>query len=130
MTDTKIYCVVYIGEGIDNFKLYNSYEYALKEYLARCIKETKLLLKDDSDTDSQISNLESEDNFSDDTCILQVFEPHADSKELLLIKEYDIDIFEDFISEKDDVEVFIASLEDSIKHDVPLPSEILDKFTP
>lgn len=138
----KVYNILYNdGETLEDIKVYTNYMAALKEFLGYCVKVTKRMIVEDDDEDenddvvsqTDVLQLSDSDNDSDEdsedkSCVLLVYEPHDDSPDLLLTKEYDIDMFHEFVEEKDDVEIFIASLEEALEHN-NIPHELLVKFS-
>jgi hypothetical protein len=198
----KVYANVYKGETIASFKLYGSFQDALKEYLRRSILETQCLLDDDEDQvdeedeveeeeedeveedeveeeeedeveedevdedqvgeedeveedeveeeeeeedeveeeedeedekDEKDEEEEEEDDKEDEveedvTCILQVYQYVPDSVELVLVKEYDLDYFQDAVADQENIEQYLSEALDSIEAG-DIPPELLQIFT-
>lgn len=139
---SKIYVITYMDVAILDYKIYGSFEVALKEYVSNCIDETrKIVLENlddsDSNTVSVISSsgddLTDYSSLSDDesvaTCILQVLELDTATHEYVTVKEYDIDTFQEFLGEMENLDQYLEALEDKLKND-ELSEDLFLSFTP
>ena len=141
---SKIYVITYMDIAILDYKIYGSFEVALKEYVSNCIDETrKIVLEklDDDDSDSNTvsvisssgDDLTDYSSISDDegiaTCILQVLELDTVSHEYVTVKEYDIDTFQEFLGEMENLDQYLEGLEDKLKND-ELSEDLFLSFTP
>lgn len=109
----KIFAVVYVDSSVNSiydFKLFTSFEEALRQHLRVVVSETMRLL---SSSDG------SSDNDEENANILQIFE--VDGPEYKLVQEYDEDFFDDFIEQEsnmvDTMERIAQSLDDGVSID-------------
>lgn len=117
MATSKIFVVAYMDFSITDFKIYASYKEALKVYLQSSISETIKLLCDSSDDDEGI-HVDSDSENEDLTCTLFVYE--LEGAEYKLVKDYDIDSFQDYIESREDAsKEFLAQLKQEIKQEIP-----------
>jgi len=141
----KLYVLMYSDIAISDFRIFSNFDDALIEYLKSSIFETKnLLLEDDEDeinpkclieeiddNDEECDEEEDsdEDNDSEDdvTCTLQIYNISSDTSEFKAVKEFDVDYFQDLISEKENLGDYLDDLEEKI-NDNNIPSEIKNAF--
>ena len=109
----KIFAVVYVDSSVNSiydFKLFTSFEEALRQHLRVVVSETMRLL---SSSDG------SSDNDEENANIWQIFE--VDGPEYKLVQEYDEDFFDDFIEQEsnmvDTMERIAQSLDDGVSID-------------
>lgn len=115
----SIYCIVnYVDESIFNFKVYSTFEKALKEYVRGSLKEVRALLDEESEDDGEAA-----------TCNLQVLELDPDTEEYTVSLEYDIDSFQEYLAEQDDVDGYIEKLQDIVDNDEDLPEDLHECFS-
>lgn len=132
----KIFVLLSIDADISDFRLFNNYIVALKNYLKQCIIETRHLLEQSDEDDIQLSCSDSESMLSSHivepvpTYMLQIYELNAKTQEFDPIDDYSIDNFQEFVNEKDDVEDYLDALEKIIDNDLDLPVDVLDYFPP
>ena len=143
---TNLFVVSYHEVQIAGFRIFSSYEEALKEYLKHCILETKSVLADDDDCCEEdceeVDGEESTDNDEDDECdgsdeeedefdeMSAVFEvQELQGNEYITTKEWDYEYFQQLIEDKDDDEIiaFIDKLEKELDAD-RIPDEVLQLF--
>jgi hypothetical protein len=113
--ENKLYVLTYMDFSISDFKIYNSYQEALKIYLLSSIRETKKLLCDSDSENNDAIKVESDNESEEDvSCSLFVYE--LDGVEYKFIKDYDIDTFQDYLeSIEDPSKEFLDELETKIK---------------
>ena len=112
---TKLYVLAYMDFSITDFKIYASYREALKIYLQSSINETIKLLCDSSD-DEEIHVDSDSENDENLTCSLFIYE--LEGVEYKLVKDYDIDNFQDYIEAREDAnKEFLSQLKQQIKDD-------------
>jgi hypothetical protein len=145
---SNIYTVIFMNAdmAILDFKIYGSYTAALKEFLKQAILETKEKFAEEvsgSDDDSEFDvtsdsetdeddDSDYEDDEDETTCVLQVHAPpeQSDDGEYELKLEYDVESFQEFLSEKDDALEYMNQLEkDLAEPGFTLPTEIVQVFT-
>ena len=119
---SKIFTVSYHEVQIAGYRVFASYDLALKEYLKHCITETRTAINSDSSSESSKSS----DNFDDMTCILEVQE--LDEGEYVTTKEYDYEVFQMIIEDIDDVCQYIDDLEQKLECNV-IPEDIIELFS-
>ena len=113
--ENKLYVLTYMDFSISDFKIYNSYQEALKIYLLSSIRETKKLLCDSDSENNDAIKVESDNESEEDvSCSLFVYE--LDGVEYKFIKDYDIDTFQDYLESIEDAsKEFLVDLETKIK---------------
>lgn len=138
----SLYVVSYHEVQIAGYRIFTSYEEALKEFLKHCILETQALLLEDEDAvaieslsdsdDTSASEAaeavdapESEDDFDEMSCTLEIQE--LQGNEYVTTKEFDYETFETLLEEKDDVPSYLDELEKQIDQN-QIPDEILTMF--
>jgi hypothetical protein len=142
---SKIYTVIFMNADMAmlDFKIYGNYTAALKEFLKQAILETKEKFAEEvsgSDDDSEFdvtsdSETEEDDEYEDDedetTCVLQVHAPPEQSDgEFELKLEYDVESFQEFLSEKEDALEYMNQLEKDLgEPGFTLPDEIFQVFS-
>jgi hypothetical protein len=111
----KLYVLTYMDFSISDFKIYSSYEEALKIYLLSSIRETKKLLCDSSDSSDDAIQVESDSESDEDvSCTFFIYE--LDGVEYKFSKDYDIDTFQDYLESIEDAsKEFLVELESKIK---------------
>ena len=127
---SKLYVVSYHEVQIAGYRIFASYDDALKEYLKHCIIETQTLLDEDDDEDEEkVEDEEKEDEeFDELSAVLEIQE--LQDNEYVTIKEYDYEAFQVLIENKDDdeVPVFLDELEKNIENNT-IPDEIRALFS-
>lgn len=149
----KLFVLLYMDIAVSDFKIFSSYEDALKEYLSVSISNTKKLLSEvvdetgsdasevssnkevlDSDLSESCEDAEDDPDYeteADDldmvTCTLQVFE--LQGTEFRPCKDFDEDYFQDFLDNKDDVSAYLDGLEADI-NEGRIPDDIREAFSP
>lgn len=127
---SKLYVLLFTEyDMLIDFKLFGSFDEALKEYLGYSIQETRKLLVDESETEKDDEEVSEEDE-EDISCKLQIFEKSVDSSELVVTKEFSIDFFLEQIANdhEDDLKEYLEKLEDIVCEDIPIPEEITKLF--
>lgn len=130
----KIFVLLSIDADISDFRLFNDYSVALKNYLKQCIIETRHLLDQSDEDDFSLSISDSESLLSShinepvQTYVLQIYELNNKTQEYDAVNDYSIDNFQEFVNEKEDVEDFLDSLEKVIDNNLDLPVDVLDYF--
>lgn len=119
MTDNKLYVLTYHEVQIAGYRVLNSYDIALKEYLKHCILETKELIEEDKEEQSET------ESFDDMTCIFEIQE--LQDNEYNTIKEYDYDFFQQLLDEVEDIPAFLDMLDKKLDAN-EIPQNILDLF--
>lgn len=126
---TKLYVLNYHEVQIAGYRIFVSFEEALKEYLKHCILETRELLKDDQESDavSELSDSgsesqsggdqESEEEFDSMSCALEVQE--LQDNEYVTTKEWDYEAFQALLEEKEDIAAYLDSLEQQLEGGLP-----------
>ena len=111
----KLYVLTYMDFSISDFKIYNSYEEALKIYLLSSIRETKKLLCDSESENNDAIKVESDSESDEDvSCTFFIYE--LDGVEYKFIKDYDIDTFQEYLESIEDAsKEFLLELESKIK---------------
>ena len=111
----KLYVLTYMDFSISDFKIYNSYEEALKIYLLSSIRETKKLLCDSESENNDAIKVESDSESDEDvSCTFFIYE--LDGVEYKFIKDYDIDTFQEYLESIEDAsKEFLIELESKIK---------------
>ena len=111
----KLYVLTYMDFSISDFKIYTSYEEALKIYLLSSIRETKKLLCD-SESDDAIKVESDSDNESNEDISCSLFVYELEGVEYRFVKDYDIDTFQDYLESIEDASKnFLIELESKIK---------------
>ncbi len=129
----KIYTLTYHEVQIAGYRVFNSYNEALKEYLKHCICETKSLLNSpsnsesssDFDSDAEKSTESNEDQFDELTCVFEVQE--LQGNEYVTVKEYDYETFQLVLEDIDNIPDYIEDLEKNIENDF-IPEDLLEIF--
>ena len=147
----KLYVLSYNEVQIAGFRVFNSYTEALKEFIKHCILETKDLLNDDEDDDDDeevkeveeevevdpvVEEIGSEEDNKEDveseeseydamTCVFEVQE--LNGHEFVTVKEYDYEVFQEFIEDKDDILSYLDELEKKIDSD-DIPEDLINLF--
>lgn len=126
MSSNKLFVLSYHEVQIAGFRIFNSYDEALKEYLRHCIIETRELLSENEEpvSDAESSN-EDSINFDEMSCVLEVQE--LQNTEYVTLKEFDYEQFQALIENIDDVEEYLDVLETKIDAD-EISEEILKLF--
>jgi len=125
----NVYATVYLdASSITDFKLYTSLTDAMKEYFKCCVKETQWLIEDE-DMRQDVSDDDGDDQIPW-TCILQIYRPspESESSELELVREFDIDEFQNLVGETEDIDVYLAFMKAALEND-QIPEELLAMFT-
>jgi hypothetical protein len=141
---SKLYVLSYHEVQIAGYRVFASYEEALKEYLMHCIIETKELLSEDDDTVSEkddlsesadescddeeesVEEIEEDSGYDDMTCVLEIQE--LQGNEFMTIKEYDYEPFQMFLEEKEDIPEYLDELQKAIEEN-NIPQQLLDIFS-
>lgn len=121
--------LIYLDESLSDVRVFWDGKEALSLFLKSCIKETKQVLREDTESISTSDIVStSDESFKDDekTCVIQVLEKGAG--EYNIVKEYDIDFFQDFVGDKEDIEGYIKHLEDDLDNNI-ISEEISSTFT-
>jgi hypothetical protein len=152
MSDTytsKLYVLTYNEVQIAGYRVFNSYTEALKEFIKHCILETKDLLTEEEEVeveeeeeeeveeeveeeDPVVEEIGSEsDDKSDEeydamSCVFEIQE--LNGNEFMTVKEYDYEVFQEFIEDKDDILSYLDELEKKID-DNDIPEELVNLFT-
>lgn len=113
---SKIFQLVLMADDmiLSNVRVFSDFDTALCVFLKYAIRETRQLLNDESfsDIDSDQESDRSEDVSS---CILQVLElVEPDAVEYDVKKEYDVEVFHDFLDAQEDVEGYLVNLQISL----------------
>jgi hypothetical protein len=113
--ENKLYVLTYMDFSISDFKIYKSYEEALKLFLLSSIRETKKLLCDSESENNDAIKVESDSESEEEvSCSLFIYE--LDGVEYKFIKDYDIDTFQDYLESIEDAsKEFLVDLETKIK---------------
>ena len=114
----KLYVLMYTDVAIADFRIFNNFNDAFIEYLKFSITETQKLFHEDLNEDE-------EDQFDDITCSFQIYE--LEKSEFKTIKKFDIDFFQDILNSKEDLEVYLNSLENLVKKG-EIPSDIMELY--
>ena len=127
---SKLYVLNYNEVQIAGYRIFVSFEEALKEYLKHCILETRELLKEDcgSEPVSELSESESEEEdaeeepeeaeeFDEMSCTLEVQE--LQDNEYVTTKEWDYEAFQALLDEKEDIPAYLEELEQQLEAAVP-----------
>jgi len=134
----KIYTLTYHEVQIAGYRVFNSFDEALKEYLKHCICETKSLLNSPdssdsssdcgeiSDSDEEKSTESNEEVFDELTCVFEVQE--LQGNEYVTIKEYDYETFQLVLEDMDNIPEYIEDLEKNLDNNM-IPADLLDVFT-
>lgn len=137
----KLYVVTYHEVQIAGYRIFTSYDEALKEYLKHCIIETQTLLLEDEDEpiieqiesdsdevageDEAAEDEDEDDEFDEMSCVLEIQE--LQGNEFLTVKEFDYESFEKLLDARDDVSCFLTELEKQIE-DNEIPNYIVQLF--
>jgi hypothetical protein len=90
------------------------------------IETRKLLSEDELDQQCIINEIDGEDNqFEDITCTLQIYK--LENSEFKPLKEFDVEFFQDILSDKEDLEEYLNLLEESICNG-QIPENIINVF--
>lgn len=113
---SKIFQLVLMADDmiLSNVRVFSDFDTALCVFLKYAIRETRQLLNDESfsDIDSDQESDRSEDVSS---CILQVLElVEPDAVEYDVKKEYDVEVFHDFLDAQEDIEGYLINLQISL----------------
>ena len=131
----KIYTLTYHEVQIAGYRVFNSYNEALKEYLKHCICETKSLLNSpdssESSSDCGLSDEEKstesdKEDFDELTCVFEVQE--LQGNEYVTIKEYDYETFQLVLEDIDNIPDYIEELEKNLENDV-ISQDLYEIFT-
>jgi hypothetical protein len=135
----KIYTLTYHEVQIAGYRVFNSYNEALKEYLKHCICETKSLLDSPVNSSDSSSDCGSEDgggkssesrddksnDFDEFTCVFEVQE--LQDHEYVTVKEYDYETFQLALEDIDNIPDFIELLEAELEKG-NIPKDLLVVF--
>lgn len=119
---SKLYVLTYQEVQIAGYRIFASYDEALKEYLRHCILETRELIREDEAADERSEDSE----FDEMTCIFEV--QQLEDKEYVTTKEYDYEAFQALLEEHEDTIAFLDKLEEQVDRDL-VPGEIRSKFS-
>lgn len=126
---SKLYVLNYHEVQIAGYRIFVSFEEALKEYLKHCILETRELLKEDcasepvsvlSETESEVAGSEEEaetEEFDEMSCALEVQE--LQDNEYVTTKEWDYEAFQAILEEKEDIPAYLDALEQHLETEIP-----------
>ena len=133
---SKLYVLNYHEVQIAGYRIFVSFEEALKEYLKHCILETRELLKEDcaSEPVSDLSSEEeaeeeleeeAEEEFDEMSCALEVQE--LQDNEYVTTKEWDYEAFQALLDEKEDIPAYLDALEQQL--DTTIPEDLKAVFS-
>jgi hypothetical protein len=124
---TKLYVLAYMDFSITDFKIFASYTEALKIYLQSSITETIKLLCESDDDEGIYVDSDSDTSSENLTCSLFIYE--LEGHQYKLVKDYDIDSFQDYIESREDANrEFLTELKQQIKQD-QIPDDIRACFS-
>ena len=140
---SNIYTVIFMNADMAmlDFKIYGNYTAALKEFLKQAILETKeKFAEEDDDSEFDVTSdsetdeddeSEYEDDEDETTCVLQIHAPPEKSEgEYELKLEYDVESFQEFLSEKEDALEYMTQMEKDLEEPgFTLPNEIMQVFS-
>jgi hypothetical protein len=148
-TTSKLYVLSYNEVQIAGYRIFISYNEALKEFIKHCILETKDLLTEEEEEDNEteevvdkeadpvVEEIGSESDDKDDkddeeseydamSCVFEIQE--LNGNEFVTVKEYDYEVFEEFIEDKEDILAYLDDLEKKIDEN-EIPEELTKLFT-
>lgn len=142
----KLYVLTYNEVQIAGYRIFKTYEEGLKEFIKHCILETKDLLSEDddeeaADCDEGADGEDAEDADAEDadedaeadeeeydamSCVFEIQE--LQGSEYVTVREYDYDVFESFIEDKEDILSYLNDVEKKIDELGQIPEELLKLF--
>jgi len=135
----KLYVLTYNEVQIAGYRIFKTYEEGLKEFIKHCILETKdLLSEDDDDEEEDAADGKAEDaedgeaeeeaveEYDAMSCVFEIQE--LQGSEFVTVREYDYDVFESFIEDKEDILSYLNDVEKSIDELGKIPEEFLKLF--
>ena len=135
----KLYLLLYLDEDVSDYKLFASFDAAAKLYLKSAISETRKLLQEvncigEEEEDEAIEKIDTEDDDEDyepdeeeSSCMMQVLEYNSSTKEYVAVKDYDVEVFQSFVEDMEEVDAYLDILEESLDNDV-IPDTIRKMF--
>jgi len=138
----KLYVLTYNEVQIAGYRIFKTYEEGLKEFIKHCILETKDLLSEDDDEEEDAADGKAEDaedgeaedaedeaeeeEYDAMSCVFEIQE--LQGNEFVTIREYDYDVFESFIEDKEDILSYLNDVEKKIDELGQIPDELLKLF--
>lgn len=146
----KLYVLTYNEVQIAGYRIFKTYEEGLKEFIKHCILETKDLLsgedEDEAEADAEeaeggadegeageaeggaddAEDEEDEEEYDAMSCVFEIQE--LQGSEFVTIREYDYDVFQSFIEDKDDILSYLNDVEKNIDELGQIPDELLKLF--
>jgi hypothetical protein len=141
--DNKLYVLTYNEVQIAGYRIFKTYEEGLKEFIKHCILETKDLLSEDDEDDDDECEAEPEDDEAEEdedeeedeeeeeeydamSCVFEIQE--LQGSEYVTVREYDYDVFQSFIEDKEDILSYLNDVEKNIDELGQIPDELLKLF--
>lgn len=137
----KLYVLTYNEVQIAGYRIFKTYEEGLKEFIKHCILETKDLLSeeedeeeadeaeggaDEADEAEADEDKEDEEEYDAMSCVFEIQE--LQGSEYVTVREYDYDVFESFIEDKEDILSYLNDVEKKIDELGQIPEELLKLF--
>lgn len=136
----KLYVLTYNEVQIAGYRIFKTYEEGLKEFIKHCILETKDLLSEDDDeeetadgddaegaeADADTEDPEDAEEYDAMSCVFEIQE--LQGSEFVTVREYDYDVFESFIEDKEDILSYLNDVEKKIDELGQIPEELLKLF--
>ena len=145
----KLYVLTYNEVQIAGYRIFKTYEEGLKEFIKHCILETKDLLSEEEDEEeadeaeggadeageaeageAEAGEAEAgedeEEEYDAMSCVFEIQE--LQGCEYVTVREYDYDVFESFIEDKEDILSYLNDVEKKIDELGQIPEELLKLF--
>ena len=143
----KLYVLTYNEVQIAGYRIFKTYEEGLKEFIKHCILETKDLLSEGEDEEEEEADAEEAEGGADEgeageaegeadeedeeeydamSCVFEIQE--LQGSEFVTVREYDYDVFQSFIEDKEDILSYLNDVEKKIDELGQVPDELLKLF--